>query len=131
MTTRRPSTRAVLLALAAVSLLLAVVLSPYASSSPDGLTYASRLLGFDTTETAHATAGSPLAGYAVRGVETSALATGLSPADHPISVPDRSPFHGHPQRRHPTQPPPKRTCLHRPNLEVPPHLHAHRPTRRR
>ena len=78
MTTRRPSPRAVLLALAAVSLLLAVVLSPYASSSPDGLTYASRLLGFDSTETAHATADSPLAGYAVRGVENSALATGLS-----------------------------------------------------
>jgi hypothetical protein len=62
----------------AVALLLAFVVSPWASSEPDGLERVAIDQGFADNATDHATAGSPLADYAVSGVDHSWLSTGLS-----------------------------------------------------
>ncbi|BFU44854.1 PDGLE domain-containing protein [Krasilnikovia sp. MM14-A1004] len=74
-----------------VALLLAGVVSNFASSSPDGLDAAARQgCTFDARgtitggtcmaqrEKAHQTADSPLAGYGIRGVGNTYLSTGLS-----------------------------------------------------
>jgi cobalt/nickel transport protein len=74
-----------------VAFLLAGVVSNFASSSPDGLdktTYAGctvdaggRITGgtcMAQKEQRHQSAGSPLAGYGIRGVDNPYLATGLS-----------------------------------------------------
>jgi hypothetical protein len=52
-----------------VSLLVAGVLSTVASSHPDGLEYVAGRLGFADAAGPHTAADSPLADYAVRGVE--------------------------------------------------------------
>ena len=57
----------------AVALLLAFVVSPWASSEPDGLERVAIDQGFADNATDHATAGSPLADYAVSGVDHSWL----------------------------------------------------------
>lgn len=62
----------------AVALLLAFVVSQWASSEPDGLERVAIDQGFAENATEHATAGSPLADYAVSGVDNSWLSTGLS-----------------------------------------------------
>lgn len=72
------STRRVLLAGVVVSLLVAGVLSFYASSRPDGLTSVAQSLGFASSERPSATSGSPVSGYAVRGVADDRLAGGLA-----------------------------------------------------
>jgi cobalt/nickel transport protein len=72
------STRRLVVLGVVVSLLLAGVLSTYASTHPDGLTHVAQSLGFDTTEKASATSGSPLAGYAVSGVADARLSGGLA-----------------------------------------------------
>ncbi len=61
-----------------VALGLAVLVSPFASSAPDGLNRVAIDQGFAQTEREHPLAGSPLAGYAVKGVEDERLSTGLS-----------------------------------------------------
>jgi cobalt/nickel transport protein len=74
-----------------VALLLAGVVSSFASGSPDGLDYAARegctfnaddeITGgtcMAQQEQEHQLAGSPLADYAVRGIDNEYLATGLS-----------------------------------------------------
>jgi cobalt/nickel transport protein len=74
-----------------VALLLAGVVSSFASSSPDGLDFAARegcTFSVDDEITGgacvlqqegeHPLAGSPLADYAIRGVGNEFLATGLS-----------------------------------------------------
>lgn len=74
-----------------VALLLAGVVSNYASASPDGLDSAARkgctvdaageITGgtcMAEKEADHQLAGGPLADYAVRGIENEYLATGLS-----------------------------------------------------
>jgi cobalt/nickel transport protein len=74
-----------------VALLLAGVVSSFASGSPDGLDYAARegctfnaddeITGgtcMAQQEQEHQLAGSPLADYAVRGIDNEFLATGLS-----------------------------------------------------
>jgi cobalt/nickel transport system permease protein/cobalt/nickel transport protein len=61
-----------------VSLLLAGVVSSYASRHPDGLMHVAASLGFASNEQASATSDSPLAGYAVRGVVDSRLSGGLA-----------------------------------------------------
>ncbi len=48
---------------------LALLVSPFASSSPDGLNRVAIDKGFDKSATDHALDGSPVAGYAVRGVD--------------------------------------------------------------
>ncbi|MFN8232865.1 MAG: PDGLE domain-containing protein [Actinomycetota bacterium] len=61
-----------------VALGLAFFVSPFASSSPDGLNRVAIDHGFDSTQTDHATNDSPLAGYGVEGVENQSLSKGLS-----------------------------------------------------
>jgi len=61
-----------------VALLLAFVVSQWASSEPDGLERVAIDHGFAERATEHGTAGSPLADYAVSGVESGWLSTGLA-----------------------------------------------------
>ena len=75
---RRPSTRTLLVAGVALSLLLAGVLSWYASSSPDGLERVAEDQGFSQTGGDHAAADSPLAGYGTEGVEDERLSGALA-----------------------------------------------------
>lgn len=69
-----------------VSLGIAVLGAPWASSSPDGLERVASDKGFESTEQAHATAASPAAGYSTwiwRGagvVLVFGLAAGLTAA---------------------------------------------------
>ena len=75
--TRRSVTAFVLGGLG-VALLLALVVSHFASSQPDGLERVAMDQGFADTATGHGTAGSPLADYGVSGVENGWLSTGLA-----------------------------------------------------
>ena len=61
-----------------VALGLAFFVSPLASSSPDGLEKVSIDEGFSDTAEDHALADSPLADYAVEGVDDESLSTGLA-----------------------------------------------------
>lgn len=61
-----------------VATMLALFVSPFASSQPDGLERVSIDAGFGKTATGHALADGPLADYAVRGVDQERLSTGLS-----------------------------------------------------
>jgi hypothetical protein len=62
----------------AVTLLLALVVSGFASGEPDGLERVAEDEGFADTAEDHALADGPLADYAVRGVDNERLSTGLS-----------------------------------------------------
>ena len=75
--TRRSITGFVFAGLA-VALLLALGVSHFASSEPDGLERVALDQGFAGSATEHGAAGSPLADYAVSGVQNSALSTGLA-----------------------------------------------------
>lgn len=61
-----------------VSVLLAGVVSFYASSSPDGLEKVAEDIGFLETAEPHAIENSPLADYGVSGVDDERLSVGLS-----------------------------------------------------
>jgi PDGLE domain len=61
-----------------VGLALALLVSPFASSSPDGLEKVAAEEGFDGTSREHDTADSPLADYGVEGVENERVGTGLA-----------------------------------------------------
>ncbi|HEX6231458.1 MAG TPA: PDGLE domain-containing protein [Actinomycetota bacterium] len=61
-----------------VALGLAFFVSPFASSSPDGLEKVAIDQGFAETAEEHALADGPLADYGVRGVEDEGLSTGLA-----------------------------------------------------
>ena len=74
----RTSNRRFLLALAAVTLVIAGVVSFYASSHPDGLEYVAESTGFMDTAEDHANADGPLADYAVKGVDDERLSGGLA-----------------------------------------------------
>jgi len=63
-----------------VTLLLAGVVSYYASDSPDGLNSVAADQGFDKGERDHAADDSPLAGYSVEGVDDERLSGGLAGA---------------------------------------------------
>jgi hypothetical protein len=75
---RRPSNRALVVVGVVVSLLLAGVLSWYASSSPDGLERVAEDQGFSQTSRDSRSADSPLAGYGTEGVEDERLSGGLA-----------------------------------------------------
>lgn len=62
----------------AVALLLALVVSHWASSAPDGLERVALDHGFADTATGSAAAGSPLADYTTAGVHSPWLSTGLA-----------------------------------------------------
>lgn len=61
-----------------VTLVIAGLISFYASSHPDGLEFVAGSTGFADTARDPAGAGSPLADYAVAGVEDARLAGGLA-----------------------------------------------------
>ncbi len=61
-----------------VCLLLAGVVSSYASANPDGLEYVADRVGFLYTAQDSAVAGSPFGDYAVAGIDNPVLATGLA-----------------------------------------------------
>lgn len=63
---RRPSTRVVLVTVLGIALVVAGIVSHYASSSPDGLTSVAADLGFASSQ--QASTGGPLAGYDVPGL---------------------------------------------------------------
>jgi cobalt/nickel transport protein len=61
-----------------VSLVLAGIVSFYASSHPDGLEKVAETIGFMETAKDHSIAGIPLADYGVKGVESERLSVGLA-----------------------------------------------------
>jgi hypothetical protein len=61
-----------------VALGLALLVSPLASSAPDGLNKVAIDEGFDSAATDHAFDDSPVAGYQVKGVDDQRLSKGLS-----------------------------------------------------
>ena len=78
--TRRVSTRVLVGAGLALSLLLAVVVSLFASASPDGLEHVAETLGFADAASDSAVAGSPLADYGTAPVENDWLSTAIAGA---------------------------------------------------
>jgi len=72
------STRALVVTGLLVALLLAGVVSYYASSSPDGLNRVARDKGFSQTQTRHHADGSPFAGYGTRGVGDRRVSKGVA-----------------------------------------------------
>ncbi len=77
MTNRRRTNRFLLVALL-VALVVAGVGSYYASSSPDGLEWSAEKEGFLDSARDSATADSPLADYAVSGIDDGRLSGGLA-----------------------------------------------------
>jgi len=75
---KRPSTKVVAVGVLLVALVLAGVVSYYASSSPDGLEYVAGEKGFLDTAKEHHAAGSPMADYATKGVDDERLSGGLA-----------------------------------------------------
>lgn len=75
----RMSSTAFTVAALGFALLLAVVVSIWASSNPDGLEYVAETTGFAGAASDSATAGSPLADYSVAGLDPwlSVLIVGL------------------------------------------------------
>lgn len=61
-----------------IAFALAFFVSPYASTSPDGLNKVAADQGLDGSVHEHALDGSPVAGYAVKGVDDAKLSKGLS-----------------------------------------------------
>lgn len=72
------STKWIVLGIAAVALVLAGIVSFYASGSPDGLAKVSQDKGFASTETDHHAKDSPLAGYSAKDVGNDRLATAVA-----------------------------------------------------
>lgn len=61
-----------------ISILLAGVVSFYASSSPDGLEKVAGEIGFIDSAKDHSLSESPLADYGIAGIENERLSTGLA-----------------------------------------------------
>ncbi len=57
---------------------LALFVSPFASGSPDGLNRVAIDEGFDKSAKGHALDNSPLAGYAVKGIDNERVSKGIS-----------------------------------------------------
>ena len=77
-TVPRARTRTLLVVGVAISVLLAGVVSFYASSHPDGLEHVAGSLGFGSTAQDSATSGSPLAGYGVSSISDPRLSGGVA-----------------------------------------------------
>jgi cobalt/nickel transport protein len=75
---RVPTTKVVLAVALLVALLLAGVLSFYASAEPDGLNRVAEDHGFSKAEERHVSDDSPLAGYDTRGVGDERLSRGAA-----------------------------------------------------
>jgi len=63
---------------AIVTLILAGVVSFYASSNPDGLEKVAEKIGFIETAKEHSISDSPLADYGVKGIENSRVSVGAA-----------------------------------------------------
>lgn len=74
----RPRLAVVIAAGIAITVAVAVLVSPFASSEPDGLERVAIDEGFDHTASDHALADGPTADYAVDGVDDEGLSTGLA-----------------------------------------------------
>lgn len=74
----RVSTKALVIAGLVLSLLLAGVVSAYASSHPDGLKHVAEQLGFIDTAADSRAAGSPMADYQTSGVSDERLSGGIA-----------------------------------------------------
>lgn len=75
----RPSTRVLVAVALAVAVGLATAVSPFASSSPDGLEAVAREKRFIERGEPHAVQGdAPIAGYAFPGIANERVATGLA-----------------------------------------------------
>jgi cobalt/nickel transport protein len=74
---RRPSTRILVVVGVLVALVLAGVVSFYASSSPDGLNKVAIDQGFSGTEKVHGFGG-PLAGYEAKGISDDRISGGVA-----------------------------------------------------
>ena len=75
----RVSTRALVVVALALAVGLAVAVSPYASSSPDGLNRVAGDKGFDTAQNDTAIQeSSPIPGYAFPGIENEKVAKGVA-----------------------------------------------------
>jgi hypothetical protein len=72
------STRAFVIAGLAAALLIAGVVSFYASSHPDGLEYVAERAGFIDSADEHAAVDGPMADYATKGVDDERLSGGLA-----------------------------------------------------
>ncbi len=77
-TPTRVSTRTFVLVGAAVALLLAGVVSYYASSAPDGLNKVAADQGISAEEEQHSLDDSPFAGYGTEGVDGARLSGGVA-----------------------------------------------------
>ncbi|OIJ24055.1 PDGLE domain-containing protein [Nocardioides luteus] len=77
-TKKRVPFRWVALGIAVVALLLAGVVSYYASANPDGLEYVAGKTGFLDRASEHGAADGPLAGYGTKGVDDARLSGGLA-----------------------------------------------------
>jgi hypothetical protein len=75
---KRPSTRTFVVTGVLVALLLAGVVSYYASTSPDGLNRVAEDQGFSQTQTEHPGDGSPLAGYGTKGIGDERVSKGVA-----------------------------------------------------
>ena len=75
---RSSNTRLFLIAGLLVAIGLALIVSGFASSSPDGLEKVATDKGFLETAQDHLFAGGPVADYAVKGVGNERLSTGLA-----------------------------------------------------
>jgi len=75
---KQVSTRWVVIGVALVALILAGIVSFYASASPDGLNRVAADKGFASTEKTHKSDGSPLAGYESKGVDDPRLSKAVS-----------------------------------------------------
>lgn len=78
MSKRGVATKWVAVVAVLVALLLAGVVSFYASSSPDGLERVAMDKGFSDTEADHAAADGPFAGYATSWIDNERLSGGLA-----------------------------------------------------
>lgn len=72
------STRTLLIAGLLVSLVLAGVVSFYASGNPDGLEFVAEKTGFLDSAGEHVSANGPLADYSTRGIDNARLSGGLA-----------------------------------------------------
>lgn len=74
----KANTKLFLVAGLLIALGLALFVSPFADSSPDGLTKVAEDEGFASAEQEHDLADSPVADYEVSGVDDDRLRTGLA-----------------------------------------------------
>ncbi len=75
---KTPSTRTLVLAGVLVALVLAGVVSFYASSNPDGLERVSHDKGFSRAARDHHTSDSPMAGYSTTGIGDARMSRGVA-----------------------------------------------------